>query len=207
MIDLGVWECRERQIRVRHSVWRKKQSSALNVLRLMRLGPSIIESLHARILSHACCLVSDAEGRIALSPLLTTLDGKSGWKGDLHFFFFADGDLSKCLESTLHTQRRHGDKRAIQVPYLRDYCLFHAQYDTMYILIIWPLPVAFNCRQLLKVRADRRKNGRLRKYHYSKIQNAGDCVARTGVREKGFEFGSLPHDPGGITCMRKTNHD
>ena len=50
--------------------------------------------------------------------------------------------------------------------------------------------------------ADRRKNGRLRKYHYSKIQNAGDCVARTGVREIGFKFGSLPHDPGGITCMR-----
>ena len=37
--------------------------------------------------------------------------------------------------------------------------------------------------------------------HYSKIQNAGDCVARTGVREIGFKFGSLPHDPGGITCM------
>ena len=53
----------------------------------------------------------------------------------------------------------------------------------------------------LKVRADRRKNGRLRKYHYSKIQNAGDYVARTGVREIGFKFGSLPHDPGGITCM------
>ena len=55
---------------------------------------------------------------------------------------------------------------------------------------------------MLKVRAGRRKNGRLRKYHYSKIQNAGDCVARTGVREIGFKFGSLPHDPGGITCMR-----
>ena len=54
---------------------------------------------------------------------------------------------------------------------------------------------------MLKVRADRRKNGRLRKYHYSKIQNAGDCIARTGVREIGFKFGSLPHDPGGITCM------
>ena len=54
---------------------------------------------------------------------------------------------------------------------------------------------------MLKVRAYRRKNGRLRKYHYGKIQNAGDCVARTGVREIGFKFGSLPHDPGGITCM------
>ena len=58
---------------------------------------------------------------------------------------------------------------------------------------------------MLKVRADRRKNGRLRKYHYSKIQNAGDCVARTGVREIGFKFGSLPHDPGGITCMNTYN--
>ena len=64
----------------------------------------------------------------------------------------------------------------------------------------------FNCRQLLKVHADRRKNGRLRKYHYSKIQNAGDCVARTGVREIGFKFESLPHDPGGITCMNYTNY-
>ena len=54
---------------------------------------------------------------------------------------------------------------------------------------------------MLKVRADRRKNGRLRKYHYSIIQNAGDCVVRTGVREIVFKFGSLPHDPGGITCM------
>ena len=73
----------------------------------------------------------------------------------------------------------------------------------MYNMIISPLPVAFNCQQLLKVCADRRKNGRLRKYHYSKIQNAGDCVDRTGVREIGFKFGSLPHDPGGITCMKK----
>ena len=73
-------------------------------------------------------------------------------------------------------------------------------------MIIWPLPVAFNCRQMLKVRADRRKNGRLRKYHYSKIQNAGDCVARTGVREIGFKFGSLPHDPGGITCMQLNSY-
>ena len=68
-------------------------------------------------------------------------------------------------------------------------------------------PVVFNCGQLLKVRADRRKNDRLRKYHYSEIQNAGDCVARTGVREIGFKVGSLPHDPGGITCMQNLNVD
>ena len=49
---------------------------------------------------------------------------------------------------------------------------------------------------------DRRKNGRLRKYHYSKIRNAGDSVARSGVRDIGFKSGSLPHDPGGITCMQ-----
>ena len=59
---------------------------------------------------------------------------------------------------------------------------------------------------MLKVRADRRKNGRLRKNHYSKIQNAGDCVVRTGVREIGLKFGSLPHDPGGITCMFPKGH-
>ena len=49
--------------------------------------------------------------------------------------------------------------------------------------------------------ADHRKNGRLQKYHYSKIHNAGDCVARTGVRDIGFKSGSLPHNPGGITCI------
>ena len=49
--------------------------------------------------------------------------------------------------------------------------------------------------------ADRRKNSRLRKYHYSKILNAGDSVAPTGVPDIGFKSGSLPHDPGGITCM------
>ena len=135
-------------------------------------------------------------------PFLTTLDGKSAWKGDLYFFFFADDDLSKCSESTIYTLGCHGDKRAIRVPYLRDYCInFMHSMTPCRIMIIWPLPVAFNCRQLLKVHADRRKNGRLRKYHYSKIQNAEDCVARTEVREIGFEFGSLPHDPGGITCM------
>ena len=153
---------------------------------------------HARILSRACnvwwVMLKDV---LHFVPFLTTLDGKSAWKGDLYFFFFAYGDLLKCSESTIYTQRRHGDKRALE----RLLCLFHAQYDTMYIMIIWLLPVAFNCRQLLKVRADRRKNGSLRKYHYSKIQNAGDCVARTGVREIGFKVGSLPHDPGGITCM------
>ena len=56
-------------------------------------------------------------------PFLTTLDGKSARKIDLYFFFFADGDLSKCSESTIYTQRRHGDKRAIRVPFFRDYCV------------------------------------------------------------------------------------
>ena len=130
--------------------------------------------------------------------LLTTLDGKSAWKGDLYFFFFADGNLSKCSASTIYRQGRHGDKRAIRVPYLIDYCVYFMH--SMTPCILW-LPVAFNCRQLLKVRADHRKNGRLWKYHYSKIQNAGDCVARTGVQEIGFKFRSLLHDPG-ITCMQ-----
>ena len=57
-------------------------------------------------------------------PFLTTLNGKSAYKGDLYFFFFADGDHSKCSESTIYTQGRHGDKRAIRVPYLRDYCVY-----------------------------------------------------------------------------------
>ena len=85
--------------------------------------------------------------------------------------------------------------------YLRDYCVYfmHSMapcHDYLTVTSSVQLP-----GQLLKVCADRRKKGRLRKYHYSKIQNAGDCVARTGVREIGFKFGSLPHDPGGITCM------
>ena len=70
----------------------------------------------------------------------------------------------------------------------------HVFYDYLTVTSSVQLP-----EQLLKVCADRRKYGRLRKYHYSKIQNAGDCVAPTGVREIGF--GCLPHDPGGITCM------
>ena len=37
-------------------------------------------------------------------PFLTTLDGKSALKGDLYFFFFADGDLSKSSESTIYTK-------------------------------------------------------------------------------------------------------
>ena len=60
----------------------------------------------------------------------------------------------------------------------------------------------FNCRQLLEVQsAGRRKNGCLQNDHYSKIHNAGDCVARAGVRDIGFKSRSLPHNPGGITCM------
>ena len=34
-------------------------------------------------------------------------------------------------------QRRHGDMRAKQVPYLTEYCLFHAQYDIMYIMVCY----------------------------------------------------------------------
>ena len=91
---------------------------------------------HARILSHACnvwwvVLNSDPvywvlvlKDELHFVPFLTTLDGKSAWKGDLYFFFFADGDLSKCSGSTIYTQRRHGDKRAIWVPYLRDYGVY-----------------------------------------------------------------------------------
>ena len=60
----------------------------------------------------------------------------------------------------------------------------------------------FNCRQLLKVQSARRhKNGRLGKYHYSKIHNAGDFGTSAGMRDIGFKSGSLPQDPGGITCM------
>ena len=81
-------------------------------------------------------------------------------------------------------------------------CLFHAQYDTMYIMIIWPLPEVFTCRQLLKVQsACRRKNGCMQIYHYSKIHDAGDCVARAGVRDIGFKSGSLPHEVSHV-CRR-----
>ena len=59
---------------------------------------------------------------------------QSAWKGDLYFFFFADGDLSKCSESTIYTQRGHGDKRAIRVPYLRDYCIYFVHSMTPCIL-------------------------------------------------------------------------
>ena len=80
----------------------------------------------------------------------------------------------------------------------------HVYYDYLTVTSSVQLP-----GQLLKVRAEHHKNGRLQKYHYSKIQNAGDCIARTGVREIrsvreiGLKFGSFPHDPGGITCMCK----
>ena len=118
-------------------------------------------------------------------------------------FFFADGDLSKCSESTIYAQGRHGDKRAIRVPYLRDYCVYFMHSMTPCIFDYLTVTSSVQLPTAVKVRADRRKNGRLRKYYYSKIQNGGDCVARTGVREIGLKFGSLPHDPGGITCMYK----
>ena len=101
---------------------------------------------HAQILSHACnvwwvMLNSDPvywsrvlKDELHSVPFLTTLDGKSAWKGDLYFFFFADSYLSKCSESTIYTQRRHGDKRAIRVPNLRDYGIYFMHSMTPCIL-------------------------------------------------------------------------
>ena len=77
----------------------------------------------------------------------------------------------------------------------------------MYITLSGKLPVEFNNRQLLKMPADHRKSDRLRKNHYSKIRNAGDFVDCTGMQEKGFKSGSLPHNPGGITCMITASSD
>ena len=122
-----------------------------------------------------------AEGRIALCPLSHYAWWKVSLKGRLVFFFSSlRTAIFQNVQSPPYIRK---DVMVISVPYecptweISLLCLFHAQYDTLYIMIIWPLPVAFNCRQLLKVRADRRKNGRLRKYHYSKIQNAGDYAS------------------------------
>ena len=127
MINLVVWECRERHISVRHSVRRETQRSNLR----------LCLASHARILSHACNLgptkhlywvraVMSGEWcwrtNCTLSPFSRLME--SQLERETCIFFFADGDLSKCSESTIYTQRRHGDNRAIWVPYLRDHCVY-----------------------------------------------------------------------------------
>ena len=186
MIDLDIWECRVRHISVRHSVWRKKQSSAMRG-------------------SYVWWVMLNCLLRQAICPLSHYAWWKVSLKGRRVFFLLCGrrcSGLSKCSESTIYKQRRHGDKRVLWeiIVFISCTAWYHVYYDYLTVTSSVQLP-----GQLLKVCADRRKNGRLRKYHYSKIQNAGDCVARTGVREIGFKFGSLPHDPGGITCMTVLN--
>ena len=144
MIDLDVWECRERHISGRHSVWREAiffsrfecQCAVVPSHKAYtRSNLRLCLASRTRILSRACkiwwVMLKDELHSV---PFLTTLDGKIAWKGDLYFFFFADGNLSKCSESTIYTQRRHGDKRAIRVPYLRDYCVYFMHSMTPCIL-------------------------------------------------------------------------
>ena len=191
----------------------EKGTSACATLFGERSNLPLCLASHARILSHACNLGPSPTDY--LNWVRAVMSGEWYWRTNCtlsHFLLrLMESQLERetCIFSSLRTaifqkvqslqyvQRRHGDKRAIRVPYLRDYCVYFMH--SMTPCILW-LSDRY-CRQLLKVCADRRKNGRLRKYHYSEIQNAGDCVARTGVREIGFNFGSLPHDPGGITCM------
>ena len=101
-----------------------------------------------------------------------------------------------CIFSSLRTaifqnvqslQYIRKDIMVIRVPY-------ECPTSEIIVFIFIPLPVVFICRQLLKVCADRRKNGRLRKY-YSKIQNAGDRVARTGVRDRAGDRVQIQEPP------------
>ena len=131
---------------------------------------------------------------------------KVSLKWDLYFFlFFADGDVYVAVFSTMFRKLISKDVLLMSVP-----CVWSTWQITFYFMhsltqcILWlfdQLPVEVNCRQLLKVPADRHKNGHLRKYHYGKIRNPRDYIARTGVRDIGFKSRSLTHDPGGITCM------
>ena len=126
----------------------------------------------------------------------------------------SQGERETCIFSSLRTaifqnvqslQYIRKDVMVISVPYecpnweiivlISCTVWHHVYYDYLNVTRSVQLPTA------VKSAGRSRKNGRLRKHHYSKIQNAGDCLARTGVRGKGFKFGSLPHDPGGITCM------
>ena len=108
-----------------HSVWREKQSSALSCVSCADPFTCLL------------CLVSDAKlspktGYLSLFslPLMESQPERESC------IFSAlrqrCSGLSKCSESTIYKQRRHGDKRVLE----RLLCLFHAQYGTMSIMII-----------------------------------------------------------------------
>ena len=137
-------------------------------------------------------------------PFFTTIESQL----EVRLVFFSFLRRRRCICSGLFNMFRKlisKDVLLMSVP-----CVWSTWQITFYFMhsltqcILWlfdQLPVEVNCRQLLKVPADRHKNGHLRKYHYGKIRNPRDYIARTGVRDIGFKSRSLTHDPGGITCM------
>ena len=136
---------------------------------------------HAWILSHAC----NPRPTKHLYWVRAVMSGEWCWRTNCTLSPFSlrlmESQLERetCIFSSLRTaifqnvqslQYIRKDVMVISVPHecpTWEIIVFIS--CTIYIMIIWPLPVAFNCRQLLKVRADRRKNGRLRKHHYRAV--------------------------------------
>ena len=124
MIDLDIWECRERHISVRHSVWSENPGVMIKIWsnryyekEREKSNRWLCLASHARILSHAWyvwwVMLKDELHSV---PFLTTLDGKSALKGDLYFFFFPDGDVA-VIQNVQSLQYIRKDVMVISVPY------------------------------------------------------------------------------------------
>ena len=105
-----------------------------------------------------------------ICSFFTTLDWKSAWS-ETCIFFSSSRTAMYMYRSFQHVQKviTSKDVMLMSVP-----CVWCTWQITVYFMhsmtqcILWlsdQLPVEFNCRQLLKVPDDRRKNGSLRKYH------------------------------------------
>ena len=99
---------------VPHSVWwcRLEERSNLPLcLPLMRRS-----SFHLPVMSSEWCWRKNCTvNTLQICPLFTTLDGKSAWKWDLYFFFFADGDVA--VFQNVQKAYVYNVRKDVMVPY------------------------------------------------------------------------------------------
>ena len=136
--------------------------------------------------------------------LFRLLDWKSAWSETCVFFLFRGRWCTYVAVFSTWSK----DVMLMSVPYVCStwQIIAYFMHSMTQWILLWlsgQLPIEFNCRQLFKVPADRRNNGRLRKYHY-----ASKPSYRCTVPLKGQHCGSPWHllAPISYDCYTSTFH-
>ena len=130
MIELDIWDCREKHFIVWHSIWKCRLEERSN----FQLCLASYAWIRAMWLSGKWCWRTNCTvNTMQICPLSHYAWWKVSLKVRLVFFLLCGRRCScllKCSESLClqYTQRRHGDKCVIRVTCLTEYTVWHHVY-------------------------------------------------------------------------------